>query len=115
VAASRIYLQGGPCNGRTVSADRIVGGLVAYIKCDGGYYVVDPGKHRPNGNLIFKYSGTSAPKPPSGPNPNAPQALKGWKAIRKAVNRGMPSALTYSQRHTSAALRTLHRARKVRL
>ncbi len=44
----------------------------------------------------------------------APQALAGWKALRKSVNRGMPNALAHSHRVNKGTLRTLHRARKVR-
>ena len=40
MAVSNVYLDGGPCDGRTVSASQIVGGLTAYIKCGGGYYVL---------------------------------------------------------------------------
>jgi len=46
---------------------------------------------------------------------DAPQAMKGWQSIRKAVNRGMPAALGNAEHVTAASLRTLHRARKVRL
>lgn len=113
--AAQIYLTGGPCNGRTVSSDRIEGDLVAYIPCGGGYYVVDGTKRRPNGDLIFRYWGTTKPGPPAGPGLNAVQALSGWKALRKSINRGMPDAIRYSQRGTRAALRSLTRARKVKL
>lgn len=115
MAVSSIYLQGGPCDGRTVSANRIVGGVVAYIACGGGFYVLDDGKHRPNGDVIFKYSGKTQPGPPPGPGLDATQALKGWKALRKSVNKGMPQALNYAQRGNHAALRSLSRARKVKL
>lgn len=43
----------------------------------------------------------------------APQALSGWKALRKSVNRDMPAALRQSQKARQAALRSLSHARKV--
>lgn len=110
MAVSQIYLQGGPCNGRTVSANDIQGGLVGYIKCGGGYYT-DSGNMRPNGDEIFSYSGNTAPSPPD--TAGAARAHGGWADVRKSVNRRMPAALKASKRNTAAALRSLSRARKV--
>jgi hypothetical protein len=45
----------------------------------------------------------------------APKAHKGWAAIGRSVNKTMPDAIDSSRRTTSAALRTLAKARKVRL
>lgn len=52
-----------------------------------------------------------------GPPPTlkAPQALRGWGDIQRAVNRHLPAALHASQQHRHAALRELRRARRVRL
>lgn len=113
--ASRIYLSGGPCDGRTVPATQIQGSLVAYIACGGGYYVLNGDKRRPNGDLIFGYAGKTKPGPPQTGTLKAPQALKGWKALRKGYNRELPAAISYMERGNSAALRALARARKVRL
>jgi hypothetical protein len=44
-----------------------------------------------------------------------PHALGGWKALRKSINKGMPEALGYSQHVTTRTLRSLAKARKVRL
>ena len=52
--------------------------------------------------------------PPSG-TLNAPAALSGWKAVRRSINRGMPQALSDSQRARRAALRSLSHVRKVRV
>lgn len=60
-----VYLSGGPCDGRTVPNTEIQGGLVAYIACGGGYYVLEEGDRRPNGDLIFRWWGTQKPSPPS--------------------------------------------------
>jgi hypothetical protein len=118
VATSRVYLKGGPCDGKTVSANQIVGGLVAYIACGGGYYELDSGQTRPNGDPIFAYSGKTKPQPPSGGGPqniNAPKALHGWKSLRKSVNKSWPKALNYMEHGNNAALRSLGRSPKVKL
>jgi hypothetical protein len=117
VADSRIYLSGGPCDGRTVSASQIQGGLVGYIACGGGYYVLDGGRTRPNGDTIFKYSGTTQPGPPGG-SPSgpgvAPQAHQGWGGLRRSVNRELPTALRTISRYQQAALRELAHRRRVK-
>jgi hypothetical protein len=115
VAPSKIYLHGGPCDGKTVSADDIQGGLVAFIACGGGYYTVNPAAKLHNGELVFDYAGKKKPGPPGDGSLNAAKAHGGWKSIRKSVNHHMPAALSKSQRTTQAALRTLNRAHKVRL
>jgi hypothetical protein len=114
VAVDSIYLQGGPCNGRTVSADRIVGGLVAYIACGGGYYVLADGKHRPNGDVIFGYYGKSKPAPPSTTIGHDAHALRGWGHLRRTVNHELPTALRKTNKLTRATLRHLHRHRRVK-
>lgn len=113
MAASNVYLEGGPCDGRTVSANKIVGGLTAYIKCGGGYYVLDDGVTRPNGDVVFKYAGKTKPEPPSGGGVHDSHALHGWNDLRRVVNHDTRPALLYSQRTTAAALRRLGHARKV--
>jgi hypothetical protein len=114
VAASKVYLQGGPCNGRLVSANAIVGGLVAYIKCGGGYYTVDPQGRRHNGHLIFDYAGKEKPGPPGGVLGSDSAALRGWGDLRRQVNTGLPSALNRADRLSQDALRRLRRRRRVR-
>jgi hypothetical protein len=114
VAADSIYLQGGPCNGRTVSADQIVGGAVAYIACGGGYYVVGDGKRRPNGDLIFAYSGKAKPGPPSTTIGHDARALQGWGDLRRTINQGLPTALRRTDKLTRASLRQARRHRRVR-
>lgn len=114
MATSRVYLQGGPCNGRTVSADQIQGGLVGYILCRGHYYL-DSGRTRRNGNAIFIDSGTTAPQPPGSTNLNAPRAHSGWRDLRRSVNRTMPHALNRASALTRSALRATSHGRKVKL
>ena len=111
-AATPIYLQGGPCDGKTTDANAIVGGLTAYIPCGGGYYI-DSGNTRPDGTPIWKYYGKSAPQPPGGAT--SARAHGGWHDVRVSVNKHMPAALRSSHHNTQAALRSLSRARKVRL
>jgi hypothetical protein len=113
VAADKVYLKGGPCAGREVSADEIQGGLVAYIECGGGYYVATGDKHKPDGAFIFKYDGKTKPGPPGG-KVRTPHTHKGWHDLRHSVNMNMPHSIRKSQRSTHAALRALARARKVR-
>lgn len=115
MAVGNVYLKGGPCDGRTVSANQIVGGLVAYIKCGGGYYILDDGVTRPNGDIVFKYSGASPPQPPGGDGVKAPRAHQGWHDLRHSLNTKWPHALRDSERLTRAALRSIGRARRVRL
>lgn len=115
MATTQIYLQGGPCDGRTVSADQIVGGLVGYIKCGGGYYEDKGAGSRANGNPIWSYAGKSPPQPPGGGTVKAARAHGGWHDVRVSINKHMPAALRSSHRNTQAALRSLSRARKVRL
>ena len=57
--------------------------------------------------LAGQMSGSSAVR--------APKAHGGWAALRVTFNHAMPKALHDSQRTTTAALRTLQKARKVRL
>lgn len=116
MATSRVYLAGGPCNGRTVSASRIQGGPVGYILCQGHYYVAD-GTTRPNGNAVFRDTGTKPPQETGGGGSSgtvgAPQALGGWQSLRQAVNRGLPEALRKKNRLQQAALRELAQKRRV--
>ncbi len=114
MAATRIYLKGGPCNGRTVSADQIVGGLVAYIKCRGGFYTASDGQTRPNGNPIWNYAGKTAPGPPGGSGSGQPHVHKGWHDIRRSVNTNMPHALARAQHLTRQALRATSHGGKVK-
>ena len=93
MATSHVYLQGGPCNGRTVSTSQIQGGLVGYVLCKGHYYESN-GKQRPNGDEIFADSGTTAPQPPPGPGQvRAPHALNAWADLRGVMNRELPTTL----------------------
>jgi len=113
MATSRIYLQGGPCNGRTVSANEIVGGLVAYIKCQDGYYT-DANRKRPNGNEIFSYYGKTKPGGAGDIGGYDSHALKGWSDVRKQINTGLPNALHRTDKLSRAALSQLRRHHKVR-
>ena len=49
------------------------------------------------------------------PGAKTPQAHSGWAALRVSLNEHMPAQLNASQKTTAAALRTLQKARKVRL
>lgn len=114
MAVDRIYLKGGPCDGKTVSADEIKGGLVATIACGGGFYVLDNGKTRPNGDVIFRYYGKTKPGPPSTTIGHDAHALRGWGHLRRTVNHELPTALRKTNKLTRATLRHLHRHRRVK-
>ena len=112
MATTQIYLKGGPLHGRTVSADEIVGGLVAYIQCRGGYYVASAGQTRPNGNPIWDYAGKTAPGPPGGSNTTG--IHKGWHDLTLTLGKHRLGAKTgATHRLDAATLRAIRRARKV--
>jgi hypothetical protein len=116
VATSSVYLSGGPCAGRTVSASQIQGGLVGYVLCQGHYYL-DSGRTRSGGETIFADSGTSPPQAPGGGGGAgagvAPQAHQGWGGLRRAINQELPAALRAINRNQQAALRELAHRRRV--
>ena len=68
------------------------------------------------GSLTFstRYSTETAQAPPDN-TVSAPRAHKGWADMRRSTNYHWPAALRDSDRHIHAALRSLSRARKVRL
>lgn len=108
------YLQGGPCAGRTQT---ITAGEAdsQTILCGGHTYHHTPGQNRPNGDLIFADTGAATGGAGTSQTLKAPAALKGWKAVRKAWNKKLPATIQYATHGNNAALRSLHRARKVRL
>ena len=111
-APAPVYLRGGPCNGtkrKLTPAEN----QSKKLTCGGATYVNPETGAQHNGFYIWQYQ--QQQQQTGGQGFKATQALHGWKALRKAVNRKMPEALDYSQHVTAAALRTLHRARKVRL
>jgi hypothetical protein len=110
-AQPQAYLKGGPCDGKTVDLTPAEADS-ASIYCKGAWYRNPGTGKRHNGALIFYFAG-KAPTP-GGPI-KAAKAHHGWADVRKSVNRHMPHALSASQRNTRAALRTLHRARRVRI
>jgi hypothetical protein len=114
VAVSKVYLQGGPCDGKSVSADEIVGGAVGYIACGGGYYTVDTAGRRHNGEVVFDYAGKKKPGPPDGSGVKAARAHGGWADMQRSVNHHLPKSLRNSELLTRAALRSLHRAHRVK-
>lgn len=114
MATTQIYLQGGPCDGKTVSADQITGGLVGYIKCGGGYYTQADGKTRANGDPIFGYYGKQQPQETVTTLGHDAKALQGWGDLRRTMNHALPTALRRTNKLTSASLRQVRRHRRVR-
>ena len=108
------YLQGGPCAGRTVTITPDEADSQT-ILCGGHTYHHTPGDNRKNGDLIFADQGVTSGGGSGSQTVNAPRALKGWKAVRKAWNRKLPATINYATHGNDAALRSLHKARKVRL
>lgn len=111
MATGFAYLEGGKCDGvrhKITSGERTYGS----IECRGGLYVITVPAKLHHGDRIFKYAG-KAINPGTTGTLDAPQALKGWQALRKSINKGMPATLAHSQRVNKATLRTLRRARKV--
>jgi hypothetical protein len=115
VAASQIYLSGGPCDGKTVSANEITGGLVGYIACGGGYYTANTAGKQHKGDLVFDYAGKTKPSPPSGGGVSAPHVHKGWAALQHSINKKLPHAMNNADKHARDALRSLAKAHKVRI
>lgn len=93
MAAERVYLSGGPCNGRTVPASQIQGGIVGYVACGGGYYLVTGDKRRPNGDLVLTWGGKTKPKPPSGTGANTRNATQAWTRWMRALGHQAPREL----------------------
>ena len=110
---AKVYLQGGPCNGKSVPDSEIQGGLVGYVICQDAYYL-NSGKRRANGNLIFDYSKGGLPQPPGGGTVRAPHALNAWADLRRTVNEGLPTMLRTTSRLNHATSRALARRRRVR-
>lgn len=111
MATGDVYFKGGPCDGTTrqltlAEADAM------QATCKGGLYTNPGTGARHNGAIIFDYAG-KAPQPSTGIK--APQAHSGWASIQKSVNKRMPNSLRSADRSLEAALRSLNRARKVRL
>lgn len=111
MATGVAYLEGGPCAGTThklTPAEADEGQLV----CKGGLYTNPEQGQLHNGDVVFEYAGDAPGTPAS---VNAPRAHKGWHELRRSMNTNWPHALRDSEKLTRAALRSLHRARKVRL
>ena len=111
---ANVYLQGGPCNGKTVPLtpqDADQGQLV----CGGDIYKNPYTGQRRRGLLVFKDAGPVPTSGGGGSSSHAPRAHSGWNDLRRTLNRDMPKALRTSEANTAAALRSLSRARRVRL
>jgi hypothetical protein len=112
--ASQVYLSGGPCDGKTVSADDIQGGLVGYIACGGGYYTLDSKGKRHDGHAVFDYAGKNKPEPPGGNTAKAPHAHNGWSDLQRSVNRHWPKTLSRMAKLQRESLRSLHKVHRVK-
>lgn len=112
MATFNVILSGGPCDGteKVLTQKQFDTGKT---RCQGVTYTKDhPLATRPP-TWVFVAPASSGGGGPQ--TPNAPHALGGWKAIRHAINKALPEALNASQKSRRAALRSLSKARKVRL
>lgn len=109
---ANVYLEGGPCNGRSVPSSEIQGGLVAYVVCKGADYI-NSGKRRHNGELIFTYSASGVPQPPSSGGVRAPHALSAWADLQRTINKGLPAMLRQTGGLNRATRNALARRRRV--
>ena len=105
------YLKGGPAGGQTGTLPPNQP-APAEIDRDGAKYTESSPIQRHNGALVYDYAGML---PVSGGGGGTPHAHHGWAQIQRSVNHNLPHALNTSQRNTQAALRTLAKARRVRL
>ena len=110
---ANVYLQGGPCNGKSVPDTEIQGGLVGYVVCKGADYI-NTDRRRRNGELIFAYSASGVPQPPGGISVGAGKSLKAWSDIRQQVNTGLPTMLRKVGKLNRATSQQLARRGRVR-
>jgi hypothetical protein len=95
VPSGTAYLTGGPCARQTkkiTAAESDTGTIV----CKGYVYLNDNGKHRKNGDIIFKYSGqraTTGGGVGGPPSQYAPNVYHSWSHLQHSVNRDTPTAL----------------------
>ena len=108
---TQYLLKGGPCDGKTgdITSDVATSGQLI---CGNHVYKVTSPVQVENGREVFKDHGP-VPAPP--PPPKSAKAHGGWHDVRVSINQHMPKALRTSHHNTQAALRSLSRARKVRL
>lgn len=109
-----VYLNGGPCDGTNKNLTQKQFNSHK-TKCGGSTYTYDPTLTANFELPVFSTSADTGKAAGGASSLKAPQALKGWQALRKSVNKSMPSALRSSRKASTSALRSLSRARKVRL
>jgi hypothetical protein len=105
------YLEGGPCDKTRVklnTAEEDSG----TVDCKGGVYHFGSYGQRPNGDIIAKYAGKITT---TTTNVKAARAHKGWSDLRRSMNSTQPTELSSARRCLGAGLRTVARARKVKL
>jgi hypothetical protein len=108
---TQYVLQGGPCDGNTGDLTPAIDDS-GQITCKGGLYKRTSPVQVSGGREVFKFAGKA---PTTDGGGGTPHTHSGWNDLRKSFNKHMPRDLRASHRMTSAALRSLSRARKVRL
>jgi hypothetical protein len=115
MATHPVLLVGGPCDGQTKTLNDTEWNA-GETTCQGAVYVFDGVNRQPQHLDHFTYRpGAPKPPPPEGGGLSAPRAHHGWSDLQRTMNRKWPKALNASERLTRAALRSVSKARKVRL
>ena len=113
MAETTAYLEGGPCDGKT-QVVAVTGKAPLFVTCSDGFYNITKPHRYHNGDLVYTYAGI-APVPPPAGSVKAARLHKGYADLQHSVNVNMPTALTSAHRNLAAGLRSVHRARKVRI
>ena len=92
MALFQVRLVNGPCDQQIKAVTQAEWDL-GETTCRGAVYVWDGLAVHKDGVRWFLFAPKAPPPPGSGANLYAPRATKGWGAIQKAVNRGLPTAL----------------------
>lgn len=111
MALGVVYLKDGPCDGRTHTLTNAEA-KANQVVCKGWLYQFSPAAGLHDGDEIFIATG---PYVAPGKIGKAAHAHGGWNDLRRAFNHTMPASLRSVKRANRAALRSVARARKVRL
>ena len=113
MATRHAYLEGGPCDGETRKITPAIGDTGVIICKNHKYQTAYPSRHH-GGSIVFIDLGAVPVTPPPSIGKNA-KLHKGFADLQHSVNRNLPKSLKAAERSVSAGLRSIARARKVRL
>lgn len=108
-----VYLNGGPCNGtnKTLTDAEYA---TQETTCKGTVYRYDPQAGVGFELPVFSSADAYGQRGGGPATIHDPQTLGGWNAIRRSVNKHLPSTLRESQAAGQRARRSLAKARRVR-